>query len=124
MATVNLDIAQTVDITCRRGDTFALDFNFKNAAGNAALDITSYTFKMEVREDATDDSGSPTISSVNIVCANEVPTSGVVSVSISNTSMAAVEGGSYVYDLQATAAGGTTTWVTGSFEVNEDVTIG
>jgi hypothetical protein len=56
MATsVNLDISQRVDIICRKGDTFDLEFIIEDADG-VPVDVTTptvYTFKMEVRENST-----------------------------------------------------------------------
>ena len=49
MATVNTDIAQELDITCRRGDSFALSISFKATDGTTPIDISNYTFRMEVR---------------------------------------------------------------------------
>lgn len=48
MASVNLDIAQRLDITCRKGDTFSLTLNITDSAGTA-INLSAYTFEMEVR---------------------------------------------------------------------------
>ena len=48
MATqINLDNATRVDITCRKGDTFKLEFTFTDDNGDA-IDLTSYSWKMDV----------------------------------------------------------------------------
>ena len=45
----NLDIAQRLDITCRKGDTFELIITIKDANGTA-LDLSTYAdFEMDVR---------------------------------------------------------------------------
>ena len=62
MATVNTDIAQELDITCRRGDSFALSISFKATDGTTPIDISNYTFRMEVREEDTDDGPNPVLS--------------------------------------------------------------
>lgn len=118
MASVNLDISSRLDITCRKNDTFSLDLDIKDASGNA-LDLTSYTFKMEVRT-STDDEGSPVIASANVTATED--DSGNLNLTITATNMN-VSAGTYVYDLQATLGDVVTTWLFGTFTVNEDVTI-
>jgi len=117
MATqINLDNASRVDITCRRGDTFTLEFTFSDDAG-AAIDLTSYTWKMDVKETDT--------SSGDIIADNSFTYSGtaqgVLTITATATVMAAVEGGLYVYDLQSNSSGSVKTWVYGLFKINEDV---
>lgn len=138
MASINTDIAQTLDITCRRGDTLALDITFKDtSANNATIPIdTGYEFNMEVRTSGTEDSGSPLLSDTNSpgtgvhgeisLDAATSGSTGVLKVTISDSAMASIPSGSYVYDIQAIqqASSTTTTWVKGAFNVNEDVTIG
>jgi len=117
MATqINLDNASRVDITCRRGDTFTLEFTFSDDAG-AAIDLTSYTWKMDVKETDT--------SSGDIIADNSFTYSGtalgVLTITATAAVMAAVEGGLYVYDLQSNSSGSVKTWVYGLFKINEDV---
>ncbi len=123
MASVNTDIAQTLDITCRRGDSFSLTLNFKQSDGTTSLNITGYEFEMEVRS-TEDDEGTPVISKTDADIVIVDASAGQVSVTITDDIMADIFGDSYVYDIQAiSSAGLTTTWVTGSFTVNEDITI-
>ena len=49
MANVNLIIAEVLDITCMRHDTFKLDMDWTDSSNNA-IDLTAYTFKMQVRK--------------------------------------------------------------------------
>lgn len=125
MASVNTDIAQTLDITCRRGDTFSLTINFKQSDGTSAVDLSNYSFEMEVRSSADDDGDSPVINKSDISISITNATGGTISIGVTDTVMETVEGDTYVYDIQAITAdaGATTTWVTGSFTVNEDITI-
>ena len=58
MSKVSLDVAQRLDITCRKGDTFNLVINVTNSSG-VAENLTSYSFEMQLRE--TDVSTLPTI---------------------------------------------------------------
>jgi len=123
MASVNTDIAQTLDITCRRGDSFGLTINFKQSDGTTAQSLNGYSFEMEVRS-TEDDEGTPVISidDAAITVVNE--SGGTISIAITDDVMENVPGDTYVYDIQAvTEAGLTTTWVAGTFIVNEDVTI-
>lgn len=109
MASVNLDIAQRLDITCRKGDTFQLELDF-------GQDMDG-TWLMEVLEsdnvdgdslipfDVTVSDGEATSSKVTITAlASDVNISGV-----------------YVYDLQKTSPSNVTTYLYGIFKVNEDV---
>lgn len=127
MASVNTDIAQTLDITCRRGDTFSLTINFKQSDGTSPVDLTGYTFEMEVR--STDEGGfgdnlTPILAVEDCPISIVSDSQGQVSITIEDSKMELVEGDVYVYDIQAiSSAGVTTTWVAGSFTVNEDVTI-
>ena len=51
MSKVNLDVADRLDITCRRGDTFTLTLTLKDSSGAALPLVTdAYTFLMEVRK--------------------------------------------------------------------------
>ena len=132
MASINTDIAQTLDITCRRGDTLAIDINFKDStAASSAIDISSgFTFQMQVRNTALetgtpilgdDTSGTGSAGSISLTPG----ASGKLSILITDDVMKDVPGGDYVYDIQAAkdGDGSIQTWVKGSFTVNEDVTI-
>lgn len=149
MATsVNLDISQQLDITCRRGDTFALTLTFTDSNGDP-LDLgeepgtagSNYDFSMDVRESDTDDANNAVLStdtaavasgSVSLMTISRVTpdgSDGKIIIEASASVMGGILGGAYVYDLQAeylNSAGDTTkieTWLYGSFIVNEDVTI-
>lgn len=117
-AQINLDTAQRVDITCRKGDSFRLELTFKDDA-NAALDLTGYAWKLDVRETDTSssaiiDDDAFTYSGTNL---------GVLTITAPPVTMAAISGGLYVYDLQSTNTGTVKTWLYGIFKVNEDVTL-
>lgn len=117
MATqINLDTSTRVDITCRRGDTFKLEFTFTDDNGDA-IDLTSYTWKMDVKE--TDTSSSDIIADSSFTYSGN--TDGELTVTATAATMAAVSGGLYVYDLQSTNGGTVKTWVYGIFKINEDV---
>lgn len=130
---VNLDTAKRVDITCRKGDTFLLNLDTTSSSG-ADLNLTGYAFKMEVRTsdestggEAADDVILTTVDSDNSELKQiEIPTqdvNGNLTFQVSATNMAGVDSGLYVYDIQATVGGVVTTWLYGTFKINEDVSI-
>ena len=146
---VNLDIAQKLNITCRRGDTFSLDVTLSDSSGDALTLISSqYQFIMHVRTNAFADGadglvlstvlGQPpidnqelfigNIAEMNYLTETNITNSGVISIKIPYTTMIKVPSGRYVYDLQYIITSPTseavthTTILTGSFIVNEDVT--
>jgi len=51
MASVNLDIADNLNITCKQGDTFELTLTLKDSSGNALPLVTDdYKFLMQVKQ--------------------------------------------------------------------------
>ena len=115
---VNLDVSKRLDVTCRKGDTFSLIINVTDAAG-AVVDLTTYSFKMEVR--ATDTSEDSTITNDQLTITGT--SLGVITITISSSVMAAIASGLYTYDLQTIVSGVTQTWLHGVLQVNEDVTV-
>jgi hypothetical protein len=113
---VDLNSAAQVNICARRGDTFVLTSNVKDSDGTA-IDLTLYTYKMEVREY---DNGPLIITSSNINISGTA--AGVLTVTISSTNMQ-VDAGTYVYGLQATLISDSTveTWLYGTFDVVQDI---
>lgn len=125
MATeINLDIANRVDITTRRGDTFNLELTFKDEAGDP-IDLSSgYEWMMQVRESDTSsaaildgDSNDDLAADIGFTGDNN----GLLTITVSAAVMAGIEGGIYVYDLQSSQGAVVTTWMYGIFKVNEDV---
>ena len=127
----NFDIAQQLDITIRRGDSFDLTVNVTDSSGTA-VDLTAYTFNMDVR---TSDSR---VNRDNVVLSQAGTQPGGLAVTAtSTTGELVIKGlgeftdlvpeGEYVYDLQASgtdSVGAVTeqTWLKGLFIVNQDVT--
>ncbi len=125
MATsINLDIANRVDITTRRGDTFVLELTFNDENGDA-IDLSSgYDWMMQVRETDTSSSALLDGDSNDDLAADFGFTgdnNGLLTISSSADTMAGIEGGIYVYDLQSAQGAVVTTWMYGIFKVNEDV---
>lgn len=117
----NLDIAQRLDITCRKGDTFELVITITDSTG-AALDLSAYTdFEIDVRP-TDEDSGTPILTfAYSDFAASNL---GVLTATKSYTDMESVEAGTFVYDLQATDGGAVrTTWFYGLFTIIDDVTL-
>lgn len=114
--TINLDNATRVDITCRKGDTFELEFTFTDDNGDP-IDLSSYSWKMDVKE--TDTTAGDIIGDSEFVYDGNV--AGQLTIKATATTMAGVSGGTYVYDLQSTSGAVVKTWVYGLFKINEDV---
>lgn len=143
---VNLDIAQTLNITCRRGDTFSLAVTLKDSEGTGLkLVEKGYEFIMQIRNSAKNDGaeglilctakgqppgGAPLgiIEAMGPAADNNISDEGVVTIKIPDNVMREISSGRYVYDLQYVLPGGGanasdthTTILKGSFVVNEDV---
>lgn len=125
MATsINLDISNRVDITTRKGDTFTLQLTFKDENG-VVIDLSSgYEWMMQVRETDTSsstlldgDSSDEGANAFGFTGTN----AGLLTITASASTMAAIQGGLYVYDLQSSQGAVVTTWMYGIFKVNEDV---
>ncbi len=127
----NLDVAQKLNITARKGDTFRLKVSFRDS-NNTAITVNNYTYRLQVRNSASDDSASGAI--IDISGNGSVNTNGFeigisngdVTIHISAATMNEIDGGRYVYDLEATHTSDNSlvqTWLKGNFVVNEDVTV-
>tara|TARA_R100000353_G_scaffold56970_1_gene45184 strand:- start:4127 stop:4570 length:444 start_codon:yes stop_codon:yes gene_type:complete len=147
MSKVNLDIAEKLDITCRRGDTFSLTLTLKDSSDTALqLSTLGYEFFMNVKSNEKDSSGerfviassstasqkSPTSSRLTddqvqklagIFTFDDASDSGTVVLNASAASMASFPVGRFSYDIQQLVGGVRTTILRGSFKVNEDITL-
>ena len=64
---INLDVAQRLDITARRGDTFKLSLTFKNSDDTPKqVGSSNYLFYMQVRDDAFNDSANSSVLSTDM----------------------------------------------------------
>ena len=110
MSTVNFDVAQILDITCVKGDTFSLDLTLKDSSGTA-IDITNYVFYTQVFDgpklliSTTDskDSGLQKISDGNVVVtkdADQTTNTGKFNISITSAVMSTIPSGGYRYEIQ------------------------
>ena len=114
--TVNLDNAQRVDIICRRGDTFSIEVTFTGPTG-VPLDLTTYTWKMEVSENET--AANPVLDYNDF--SYDGNSTGTLLVTATSSTMLTIAAGTYIYGLQSTNAGVVKTWLYGTFSVKEDV---
>lgn len=134
----NLDVAEKLDITCRKGDTFELQLNLKDSSGNALPLVTDkYDFLMQVRsgrrrqqqkgalvagtitkgQQALSKDGSTPVG----FSFEEADDLGNVKIFASASTMEKFESGRYNYDLQYIVNEKTTTILKGSFNVNDDI---
>lgn len=133
MADINLDIAQELNVTIRRGDSLSFDVTVRDTDGDA-VDLTDYTFDMDVRS-------SSRVSSKNnrsdIVISNTPggknlllltlsgAADGTLSVTASREATAEIAPGSYNFDISANHITNSTsqTWFYGRLVVNRDYTL-
>jgi hypothetical protein len=117
MAVLNLDIAQRLDIICRKGDTFEFSFDI----GDEDLAQVG-TWTMQVRPTEDDDDGNPLLQTTSSV------TGSVITLTIPATTgtynMAGIDAGLYVYDVELYDSdnGSRKTYLYGTFKVNDDIT--
>lgn len=129
MSKVNLDVAEKLNITCRKGDTFSLVLTIKDSDGVVVpLTTNNYSFLMQARGPKNADGSRDVIIDTAETSDNgfliSVNDSGVVTISASSTFMKTVDQGRYVYDLQqnvGTDSVVVTTILEGSFVVNDDI---
>lgn len=151
MSKVNLDVAEKLDITCRRGDTFELTLTLKDSSGTALPLVTDdYKFLMQVRAskllvaraqrrtptggggeaDSEDEYGEDGI----VIGSSgqgkpgrcnftfkDLDNNGNVTVFLSAADMRKVPSGRYKYDIQFLKGDTHKTLLEGRFTVNEDV---
>tara|TARA_R100000231_G_scaffold63557_1_gene51566 strand:- start:134 stop:586 length:453 start_codon:yes stop_codon:yes gene_type:complete len=146
-SSVNLDVAERLDITCRRGDTFSLTLTLKDSSGTAiTLATSNYEFLMDVktvpqrsrsgaskREVVASSALSPSKSDAKQLTSEQqdklsngfefkdITDSGTVNVSASADTMSNLPVGSFEYDIQQKVGDVVTTILRGSFTVNEDI---
>jgi hypothetical protein len=144
---VNLDVAEKLDITCRRGDSFSLSLTLKDSAGDAlTLESSNYEFLMDVKgakaikADGTTErtviasssnsasttdlkgiDGSPLDALSNGFVFSAGTDAGLVTVTATANVMKQLPPGRYVYDIQQKVSETVTTILRGSFKVNEDI---
>lgn len=136
MANVSVDIAQTLNITCRQNDTFVLDVTITNSSG-AALDMSGRGGALIVKDNA----GTAIIEFYTNVITNRTiddsysaGTDGLITMAFGGGSNNVVRflaeaakmtmaAGTYNYDfaVEYDASNIITTYLKGTFIVNDDV---
>ena len=119
MADVNLNIKQTLNVTCMKNDTFSLDMDWTDASA-VAIDLTLYTFKVQVKRNQASNISLLTFTDSDFT----KDSSGNLTMTKSGADMD-IESGVYYYDMQATKISDSSiaTWMGGRFTIVEDVTI-
>jgi hypothetical protein len=145
MAQANFDTTETLDITCREGDTFSMTITLKDSSGTGLTLVNdNYEFYMQVKKIASTGARRGSRRTETIVL--QTPTiavneksdallfespvkdnSGNVTIEASAEVMTAIEPGSYLYDLKyiKPSSTGLDTHkgvLTGTFTVNSQVT--
>lgn len=137
MAKVNLDTTETLDITCRQGDTFELTLTLKDSSGDG-LDLLTdnYSFIMQVRGTSGGSSRNVrrTTDSALVIGSNELGEKGAVNFSfndkdddgnvtifLSAADMRGLTPGRFRYDLQYVVGETHKTVLKGAFVINSDV---
>ena len=144
---VNLDVAETLDITCRRGDSFELSLTLKDSSDTALqLETLGYEFLMDVKgarsvqQDGTvarsviaSSAKSKSTTSVTRADGTSIDEltngfvfsagtdAGLVIVTATADVMKEMPVGRYTYDIQQKVGETVTTILKGSFKVNEDI---
>lgn len=137
MANVSVDISQTLNITCRKGDTFVLDLTITGSSGQASPmtgyggallvkdndDVSILSFFTETVANRDIDDAYSSTSHGKIEMAYGGGSNNVVRFTASAALMAAITPGTYRYDfaVQYGSDNTITTYTKGSFIVNDDV---
>jgi hypothetical protein len=109
----------THNVTCFQGATFDLDFTVKLAG--TAINLTGYTARMQVRETA--EAGTAVLSLATAGSGITLGgTAGSISTTVAATATAAIEAGSYVYDMELVSGSVVTRILQGGFKVLPEVT--
>lgn len=125
MAAINLDTAARLDITCRKGDTFVMELDFGET-------IISLGWLMHVREtDTSEDEILIPVGDISFSVSDNDSgvTNAKLKITIPADTMAILNSGMYVYDLQNTdtrvdiVESVVKTYLYGLFKVNEDITV-
>ena len=129
MASVNLDTASRLNITCRRGDTFTLEVDF-----GEAVNTTGWTLRVKDRQQVVTDQRSVEKKEASTIFVDDgditIGEGSATGTAIANSkatvvipaeTMQSVLSGTYSYDFQNSLNGVVKTYIFGSFKVNSDV---
>ena len=133
MATANLDIAEKLDIICKRGDSFNMTITMTDSEGEA-INLRDYNFSMEVKSKRVSNgraSGTtlPVVYEETILAKGQIetsvgdPTEGKVNFKATADTMKTLTPGVYVYDIQYDNNNEVRTILEGLFKINPDVSL-
>ena len=112
--------AATYNIKIEQGATFELTATYTDSAG-AAIDITGYSARMQVRR--TKNSSTTLLDLTSVSGITITGASGLLEIVASATLTAAITGTVGVYDLEIESAGGVVTrLLEGAVEISKEVT--
>jgi hypothetical protein len=128
MATANLDISEKLDIVCKRGDSFSMSITMTDSSGSP-INNSTYVFKLMVKSKDVNEGRSAGInlpvaydSTILTIDGVSGGSDGVATFNETASTMAAIDPGVYVYDIQYTDDTEVKTILEGLFKVNPDVT--
>ena len=135
MSQVNFDVAQQLDITTVKGDTFSLDLTLNHSSGTA-IDISNHVFYIQVCDGSeliisTTDAKSAEGQKVrggNVVVtknADQTANTGKFNIAITAELMSTIDAKGYRYEVQMSTTGDSsgvdTTILRGAFIVIQDL---
>jgi len=100
--------AAQYDLLVEQGSTYSQSVQWKTGSPAAAVNLTGYTARMQLRSSVTASTAALSLTTENgriSITAN----TGTVTLSISATDTAALTAGRYVYDLELVSSGGQVT---------------
>lgn len=100
--------AAQYDLVIEQGSTYSQSVQWKTGSPAAAVNLTNYTARMQLRSSVTASTAALSLTTENgriSITAN----TGTVTLSISATDTAALTAGRYVYDLELVSSGGQVT---------------
>lgn len=107
------------NLTCPQGATFQRTLTYR--IDGVAVNLTSYSARMQVRQNAFAQSTVVSLTSGNGITLGGA--AGTITIAISATSTSSIPAGAYVYDLEIESAGGEVTrLLEGKFVVTPEVT--
>jgi Ethanolamine utilization protein EutJ (predicted chaperonin) len=108
----------TYNIKAYQGATY--DLNLTWAIGGTAVNLTSYTAAMQVRENPN--ATATVLSLTNGSGITLGGTAGTIAVNVPANTMGSATAGNYVYDLELNSGGQVTRLIQGAFAISAEVT--
>lgn len=112
-------MAGTLNLTLAQGSTWSVTLTYKDANG-AAINLSGYTAAMQVRASHAASTTVLSLTSGSGITLGGA--AGTITITASAATTAAIEAGTYVYDLELTTGSTVTRLVEGSVTVTPEVT--